>query len=402
MVSTSGHRLLPEDAVRILRERLLPLTTILTPNIPESLVLLQSAGSGANSPKLTSDFAVLASKLQSIVACGYVLLKGGHVPMTSEDRIPEQGEVPAKVVDVLVEEQSSSLFESPYSVSRDIHGTGCSLASAIAANLAMGKAAKIAVRDACRYVQVGIETSFELGHGNGPINHFHSLQVLPFAPGFFLDYLIGRPDIQPLWRTFTQHKFVRAIGDGSLPLDVFKRFLIQDYLYLTQFARTNALAAYKSSNMEDIAASAQIVLGVQKEMELHLEYCQEFSISKQEMEAAKESQATVAYSRYVLDIGQSGDWLGLQVAMASCLVGYQVAAEWVKAQPWSRREGNGYWKWVDNYGGEEYAEAVRLGREMIERYASKISPQRLEELVRIFIRVTEMEVNFWEFDAHLK
>jgi thiaminase II len=249
-------------------------------------------------------------------------------------------------------------------------------------------------------LKASIKAGFAIGHDSHTINHFHTLQVQPFSSGHFIDYLIHRRDVNVLWRAFTQHKFVRAIGDGSLPLDVFKRFLAQDYLYLTQFARTNALAAYKSNDMEEIAASAKIVLGVQKEMALHLEYCQDFGISKQEMEATRESQATIAYSRYVLDVGQSGDWLGLQVAMASCLLGYQAAAEWLKAQPGSKREDNRYWKWVDNYGGEEYAEGVRLGREMIEKHASKISPQRVEELVRIFIRVTEMEINFWEFDAH--
>jgi thiaminase len=162
------------------------------------------------------------------------------------------------------------------------------------------------------------------------------------------------------------------------------------------------LAAYKGADMEDIVASAQIVLGVHKEMELHVEYCREFGISKEEMERSKESQATVAYSRYVLDVGQSGDWLGLQIALASCLIGYQVAAEWVKAQSGSREEGNRYWKWVDNYGGGEYAEGVKLGRAMIERHAIKVGTRRLEELVKTFIRVTEMEINFWEFDAHLR
>jgi thiaminase II len=401
MVSTSGHRLLPEDAIAALKKRLLSMTTIITPNIPEAALLIRGTSQELDLPNSLDEVKNMAKQVFSLGPKA-VLLKGGHVPMTSAYVRAKDGETPSLIVDVLFDGVEFTFTESAYSASKNTHGTGCSLASAVAANLAKGKPLQTAVREACRYVEAGIKTSFELGKGNGPINHFHSLQALPFAAGYFVEYLLERADVRPLWKAFTQHEFVRAIGDGTLPLDAFKRFLVQDYLYLTQFARTNALAAYKGADMEDIVASAQIVLGVHKEMELHVEYCREFGISKEEMERSKESQATVAYSRYVLDVGQSGDWLGLQIALASCLIGYQVAAEWVKAQSGSREEGNRYWKWVDNYGGGEYAEGVKLGRAMIERHAIKVGTRRLEELVKTFIRVTEMEINFWEFDAHLR
>lgn len=401
MVSTSGHRLLPEDAIAALKTRLLGMTTIITPNMPEAGLLVKGMGPELDLPNSLDEIKKLA-KLVFALGPKAVLLKGGHVPMTSKYERAKDGETPSLVVDVLYDGEEFTIIESVYSPSKNTHGTGCSLASAVAANSAQGKPLYVAVREACWYVEAGIRTSFELGRGNGPINHFHSLHIPPFAPGHFVEYLLERPDVKPLWKAFTQHKFVRAIGDGTLHLDVFKRFLVQDYLYLTQFARMNALASYKGGNMTDIVASAQIVLGVQKEMEMHVEYCREFGISQEEMERSKESQATVAYSRYVLDVGQSGDWLGLQIVLASCLIGYQVAAEWAKAQPGSEEKRNRYWKWVINYGDPEYAEGVELGRAMIERHATKISPHRVEELVTMFIRVTEMEINFWEFDAHLR
>ena len=400
-MSTSGHRLLPEDAICLLSEKLLPETAVFTPNIPEAVFLVEAVEHENHLPNSLDDIKALAKKVHKLGPQA-VLLKGGHLPMTSAYRQAKDGETLSLIVDVLYNGSDFTVIESAYSTSKNTHGTGCSLASAIAANLALKKPLQTAVREAVRYVEAGIKTSFELGKGNGPINHFHSLQVLPFSPGHFVEYLLERPDVRPLWNAFTEHKFVRAIGDQSLPLEIFKRFLIQDYLYLTQFARTCALAAYKGSNMEDIAASAHIVLSVKKEMELHLEYCKGFGISKEDMEGTKESQATVAYSRYVLDIGQSGDWLGLQVALSSCLIGYMKAAEWVKAQPGTKREGNRYWNWVEMYGGTEYAQSVRLGRELIEQHAPKISPYRMEQLVEIFIRVTEMEITFWEFDAHLR
>lgn len=89
--------------------------------------------------------------------------------------------------------------------------------------------------------------------------------------GHFLDYLLERPDVAPVWETFVNHPFVLAMGDGTLPVESFKGYLIQDYLYLVRrassigarlptdsrqihFTRANALASYKASSLKDIAA----------------------------------------------------------------------------------------------------------------------------------------------------
>jgi hypothetical protein len=123
------------------------------------------------------------------------------------------------------------------------------LAAAIASNLANGLDVLHAVKLACRYVEAGIKTSTDLGHGNGPINHFHSTYTLPFAPyvilpssespitnslcsGRFIEYILDRPDVQKPWRGHTEHAFVAGLADGSLPVSAFKYYLIQDYLFL--------------------------------------------------------------------------------------------------------------------------------------------------------------------------
>jgi thiaminase len=100
---------------------------------------------------------------------------------------------------------------------------------------------------------------------------------------------MDRPDVQGAWEKFIKHDFVEGMGQGTLPVERFKEYLVQDYLYLVQFARSNALAAYKSSEMDSIAASAQIVLHIQREMALHIDYCASFGLSKQEMEASPET-----------------------------------------------------------------------------------------------------------------
>jgi hypothetical protein len=130
--------------------------------------------------------------------------------------------------------------------------------------------------------------------------------------------------------------------------------------------------------------SAQIVLHIKREMSLHLDYCASFGLSKKEMEASSETigknlafvlsaigisflillfscAACTAYSRYILDVGQSEDWLALQMALAPCLIGYGAIARRLHSDGNTLRDGNKYWKWIENYVADDYTEAVRLG-----------------------------------------
>lgn len=404
MVSTSGAQLLPNEAVKVLLARLVKSVEIVTPNIPEALLMLKEGSQDEiAAPHDLAGLQATAKMFYDKLGPGAVLLKGGHLPLARRDgdlvKAASEDDREA-VVDVLYDGKTFELIESSYTKSRNTHGTGCSLASAIAAQLARGADLKRAVRRACQYVAVGIKTSVDFSKGSGPINHFHSVQMLPFVRGSFIEYLLDRSDVHPLWKRYTHHPFANQMGDGTLPLEAFKQYLIQDYLYLTHFARTNALAAYKSNNMDAITASAQIVLHIQREMELHLDYCQEFGLSKDDLTKQKESLTCVAYSRYVLDIGQSQDWMALQMSLAPCLLGYGATAKRLHAQYASDRESNRYWKWIENYVADDYQKAVSLGSDLIEKNIVQQSPSRIEELVAIFVRATEMEVQFWNFDTH--
>ena len=365
MVSTSGAQLLPDDARHIMRNKLLPIATVLTPNIPEAMLLLDERVRNFTSPESLEEMKELARCVQSLGPKA-VLLKGGHIPLTKAYVKPASGEVPEIVVNVLYDGKKFEVVESAFSNSKNTHGTGCSLASALTAALAKGTKLGNAVKQACRYVEAGISTSevLAVGRGTGPINHFHSMRFMPFAEGQFLDYLLDREDVRRLWHQYTHHAFVEGMANASLPQETFKRYLIQDYLYLVHFARTNALAAYKSDKIDMITASSQIVSHIRTEMSLHLEFCKTFGLSKEQIEATKESLACIAYSRYVLDIGQSQDWLALQISLAPCLLGYGSVARRIVADETSKKKNNPYWKWFENYVADDYQQAVKIGSGM--------------------------------------
>ncbi|KAL8750723.1 MAG: hypothetical protein Q9199_006893, partial [Rusavskia elegans] len=166
MVATTGAQLLPNAAVTNVRTQLLPLTTILTPNISEARLLIENAGIKTE-PEINSvkGLVALASLLQPM-GPKYVLVKGGHMPFDEHLKVPQQAADRKYVVDVLHTDDKTILLMTDFSHSKNTHGTGCSLASAIASNLARSDGVPDAVEKACRYVEAGIRTSTDLGHGS--------------------------------------------------------------------------------------------------------------------------------------------------------------------------------------------------------------------------------------------
>jgi hydroxymethylpyrimidine/phosphomethylpyrimidine kinase len=157
MVATSGDRLLAPEAVSALRIRLIPMAAILTPNLPEAAALLDE--------KVATSEAEIEAQGRRLLAlgCPAVLIKGGH----------GAGSVS---VDYLVSHSGTLALSAPRSPTQNTHGTGCSLSSAIAAHLAKGCDLDTAVRAAKAFVSAAIAAAdrFSVGHGHGPIHHFHA------------------------------------------------------------------------------------------------------------------------------------------------------------------------------------------------------------------------------------
>jgi hydroxymethylpyrimidine/phosphomethylpyrimidine kinase len=156
MVATSGDRLLPADALHALRTRLIPHASVITPNLPEAAALLDEPVGASEAAIERQGRRLLA------MGCPAVLIKGGH------------GEG-AESTDYLVRDSGTVAFSAPRIVTRNTHGTGCSLSSAIAAGLARGDDLETAVRIAKAWLSAAIAAADHLnvGHGHGPIHHFH-------------------------------------------------------------------------------------------------------------------------------------------------------------------------------------------------------------------------------------
>ena len=200
------------------------------------------------------------------------------------------------------------------------------------------------------------------------------------------------------WPAYTRHDFVLRLAAGDLPEAAFRRYLIQDYLFLLHFARAWGLAIYKSDTLSEMRRAQGLVAAtLDVEIGLHVEYCRGWGIAVAAMEAAPEALQTIAYTRFVLDRGLAGDRLDLEVALAPCVVGYaEIAAERL-ADPATRLDGNPYREWLAMYSGPEYQGLAGEAKAALdELFARRGGEGRFPALAAAFTAATRLEADFWQ------
>jgi thiaminase (transcriptional activator TenA) len=200
------------------------------------------------------------------------------------------------------------------------------------------------------------------------------------------------------WRAYTEHPFTNGLADGSLTEAAFRHYLVQDYLFLIEFARAYALSVYKSPTLADMregAAGLSAILDV--EMNLHVTLCAGWGLSPADLEQAPSAVETLAYTRYVLDVGMRGDLLALEVALAPCVIGYAEIATRLAARPNAYAATNPYRAWIAEYAGPPYQEVAAKARAHLEDLADRYAtPAREVELTAIFREATRLETGFWD------
>ena len=205
------------------------------------------------------------------------------------------------------------------------------------------------------------------------------------------------------WRDYIEHSFVRQLGNASLAAEAFQHYLKQDYLFLIQFARAFALAAYKSPTLSDLRQAKDGLQAIlDTELDLHIQYCNEWGISEDELTNLPEARATLAYTRYVLDTGNRGDLLDLHVALSPCMVGYGEIANWLNRRADTvRGDANPYDAWIAMYESDEFQDAMQAEIRWLDERLADVSPARFEQLTRIFRDATRLEIDFWDMGLNL-
>lgn len=212
-------------------------------------------------------------------------------------------------------------------------------------------------------------------------------------------FTMMRDQASQAWREYTRHAFVEGMKDGSLPREAFLHYLRQDYVFLIHFSRAWALAVVKSeTHAEMLTAVGTVNALVAEEMQLHVGICEAAGISQGTLFATKERAENLAYTRFVLEAGYSGDLLDLLAALAPCVMGYGEIGTRLADEATS----DTYSDWIDTYAGDDYQGACsavgRLLDSALERRLGQdfADSPRWDRLCATFGTATELEVAFWQ------
>ncbi|PSL14053.1 TenA family protein [Shimia abyssi] len=201
------------------------------------------------------------------------------------------------------------------------------------------------------------------------------------------------------WPAYTRHSFVQGLENGTLPHAAFLHYLKQDYVFLIHFSRAWALAITKAETVEEMRLAAGTVNGlINEEIALHIKTCAEAGIDETALFATEERRENLAYTRYVLDAGHSGDLLDLLAALAPCVMGYGE----IGAQLAQSKTADSYNEWISTYASEDYQQVCRDVGALIDTAVARRlgsdphNSPRWAILCKRFTMATDLEVGFWD------
>ncbi|EDL65278.1 Transcriptional activator tenA [Bacillus sp. SG-1] len=210
----------------------------------------------------------------------------------------------------------------------------------------------------------------------------------------FTDRLFEK--VKPIWDKNHQHPFVQGIGHGTLDKEKFRFYMVQDYVYLIDFAKLFALGAVKARDTATMGEFAKLLDStLNEEMSLHRQYAERFGISEEELESAQPAPVTLAYTHYMLHVSENGTLAELICALLPCMWSY-----WEIGKDLSRIKGatshEFYGEWVSMYSSEEFGSLSKWLISLLNEITAGKNDEELQRLEEIFLNTSRFEYMFWD------
>lgn len=465
MVATSGSALMKTEAIDALVAQLFPLAEVVTPNIPEAEVLSGMPISSA------SDMESAARMIGDLYGCA-VLVKGGHLINDANDLLYDHGKM--------------IWFEGQRIDNPNTHGTGCTLSSAIASNLAKGFTLIESVARAKKYISRALSQMLDLGEGSGPMDHgfdirdefaklyeesdenraemeermaveealdarASTIQSTMFGAsafdaaydtlmaGWSDDYdedededaesmtdskeeadepatakcsglhddrkaallegtVSGRllDAAEDIWMAYNEHPFVKGIEDGTLDREKFRFYMIQDYLYLAEYAKTFAIGVAKAKSLATANLFAKYISVMNGELDVHHGYLGRFGVSQEEVDSTPRSLDNLSYTSYMLRVAYDEGEAEILAAILSCAYSYEVIAKRMIANNPASVNDPFYGEWIEGYASEGYASGNIDLIETLNALTMNYDEKQITHLIDIFCACSRYEMMFWQ------
>lgn len=200
----------------------------------------------------------------------------------------------------------------------------------------------------------------------------------------------------PVWEACLRHPFVTGIGDGTLDMEKFRYFMLQDYLYLFDYARVFALGVVKARDpelMRVFAANVDAILG--GEMTIHRAYMKRLDITEEQVFSIKPALANLSYTNYMLSVAQTGGPMEIVASILACSWSYAEIGQALAAIP-GAAEHPFYGEWIRGYASEEYAATNQALIELMDSLAADAGEEQLAYLTDVFVNCSRYELGFWD------
>ncbi len=207
---------------------------------------------------------------------------------------------------------------------------------------------------------------------------------------------------KPVWQTCYNHPFVQGIGDGSLAQEKFQYFLLQDYLYLFDYAKVFAWGVVKAKEpelMRFFAANVDAILG--GEMKTHRAYMARMGITEEQVFQVKPGLSNLSYTHYMLAVAAAGSPAEIVASILACSWSYAEIGARLAAIP-GAADHPFYGEWVQSYAGEEYQRTNEALVARMNALAQGCTEEEYRRLEDIFVACSKYELGFWEMAWRLE
>lgn len=202
---------------------------------------------------------------------------------------------------------------------------------------------------------------------------------------------------EDIWAEYHTHPFVRGIADGTLDEEKFRYYMVQDYLYLIDYAKVFAIGVAKARDPETMRLFAGYVHQIlDGEMDIHKGYMQRLGIPLEEAERAPVALDNLSYTSYMLRVAYDEGPAEIAAAILSCALSYEYIAKEIVARDPAAADHPFYGEWVRGYADPGYAASNQVLVDLTERLTRDYSQAQLEHLTEIFIACSRYEGAFWD------
>lgn len=203
-------------------------------------------------------------------------------------------------------------------------------------------------------------------------------------------------EAMPIWEKYLDHPFIKEIGEGTLDKDKFREYLVQDYLYLKEYAKVFCAGVVKARTMEEMRFFYRSTKGtMEDETAVHIEYLKDFGISELEAETKKYKSTTISYTSYMQGIALTGNIEDIAIATLPCTWSYSFIGRHIAEKYADKLEKNFFRAWIDEYSAQGFTEFTNEWIEYVDKTCSKLSREKKDRLIYIFKRASLYELDFW-------